>query len=327
MANLVISRLSHHSRLNRLGRSVLPCELLDFWHDELGLLYLRSTVGRLVYLEDNLTSLPKLFIRYWVTKANRLLYGYLSLPLLKIKVWILSIDAHLLNLRIQGGLGPLQVFVLRRHTNCIATSASIKQYLLLMHFHLSLPVVLRLKHLLLLLLLLLHELLFLQHSLRVLLCLIFVVVLMDLNLHVGQVLGRVAHHTVLQLLCNLVDKVVSEASLVHDHHCIVTSRTASAWLSLKRALMVMLLILSLMFFSLTVYAIVFVGAFNRNLWARRSCSCLSSWTSLFTLPVSVRFDLPLVAVFVLAHNREHKVFVTQGLYLLEVRLSKAVIAV
>lgn len=311
MANLVISLLSHHSWLNRLGRGVLPCELLDFWHNELGLLYLWSPVGRLVYLKDNLTSLPKLFIRYWVTKANRLLYGDLSLPLLKIKVWILSIDAHLLNLRIQGGLGPLQVFVLRRHTHCIATSASIKQYLLLMHLHLSLPVVLRLKRLLLLLLLLLlHELLFLQHSLRVLLCLIFVIVLMDLNLHVGQVLGRVAHHTILQLLCYLVDKIVSKASLVHDHHCIITARTARAWLSLKRALMVMLLILSLMFFSLTVSAIVYVGASNRYLWAWRSCTCLSSWTSLFTLPVSVRFDLPLVTVFVLAHNREHKVFVT-----------------
>ena len=81
---------------------------------------------------------------------------------------------------------------------------------------------------LLLLLLLLHELLFLQHSLRVLLCLIFVVVLMDLNLHVGQVLGRVTHHTILQLLCYLVDKIVSKASLVHDHHCIITARTARA---------------------------------------------------------------------------------------------------
>ena len=232
-ANLVISRLSHHSRLNRLGRSVLPCELLDFWHDELGLLYLWSTVGRLVYLEDNLASLPKLFIRYRVTKTNRLLNGDLSLPLLKIYVGILSIDAHLLNLRIQGSLGSLQVFVLRRHTHSITTSASIKQYLLLMHLHLSLPVVLRLKRLLLLVLLLvqlllLQEPLFLQHSLRVLFCLIFVVVLLDLYLHMGQVLGRVTHHTILQLLCYLVDKIVSKASLIHHHHCIIAARTARA---------------------------------------------------------------------------------------------------
>ena len=228
-ANLVISRLSHHSRLNRLGRSVLPCELLDFWHDELGLLYLWSTVGRLVYLEDNLASLPKLFIRYRVTKTNRLLNGDLSLPLLKIYVGILSIDAHLLNLRIQGSLGSLQVFVLRRHTHSITTSASIKQYLLLMHLHLSLPVVLRLKRLLLLVqLLLLQEPLFLQHSLRMLLCLIFVVVLLDLYLHMGQVLGRVTHHTILQLLCYLVDKIVSKASLIHHHHCIIAARTARA---------------------------------------------------------------------------------------------------
>ena len=311
MTNLFVSRLSDHGWLRQLWRSVLPGELLDLRHDELGLFYLGPPIRGLVYFKHNLASLP-----------------HLMLWLLKALVRILSVDPHLIDLRVQRGLSPLQVFVLRRHTHSIAAAASVKQYLLLVHLHLPLPIAFRCQRLLLLLLLL-HKLLFLQSSLSLPLRLILVVVLVDLNLHVGQVLAGVAHDSIFQLLRDLVDKVVTETSLVHNHHSIVATRATCARFSLERALVVLLLVMGrLMHVSLTVSAIIFIGALDRNLRSRRRCSSLSHRTSILTLPVRVLLVMPLVAVFAFApHDGQHKVFVAQRLHLLKVCLSEAVVSV
>ena len=56
------------------------------------------------------------------------------------------------------------------------------------------------------------------HSHVVVLSMIPDLIILDLHFDMRQILTRVAHHPVLQLLRDLVDEVVAESRLIHHHH-------------------------------------------------------------------------------------------------------------